>query len=861
MLLIRWLTLRSVRTRPMRLLLSTFGIVLGVAGIVAIGATNRSAIDAVTRLFQDTSGKSNLVITSAGSAASGFTEKVLPRLENLAGVAAAVPSLHAQALLTEDVAPAELGLSFFGTDSGGLVLYGIDPRLDRLARTYTLVAGEFLSSDLDAAEIVLVDSFAEEKELRLGGSVEILTGSSIETLRLVGLVAKEGAGQLNNGAFGVISLQTAQRLFYRQGKLDQIDIVAAAPFKEGERLEALKQDLQARLGSAYSVIYPASQGKRMTQMLGNYQIGLNFLSGIALFVGAFLIYNAFSMTVVERTREFGLLRTVGMTRAQVTRQVLSEAVVLGVAGSGLGLGLGLLMARGLARLMEVMLAQDLTNIQVPQQIMITSAMVGLSVTLLAASIPAYGAGRISPLEALRIRSSSGAGWLIRHGWWLGLGLLALSTVILVINPFPYDVQFRMGSAVVFSLFVGGTLMIPISVSAWEFGLRPAVRLFYGSSGHLGSRNIQRARLRTALTVAALMVGVAMIVVVWAMTGSFKADLDEWLDGYIGGDLYVSSSLPMGKDVWRRLEAVEGVGAVAPVRYFEVGWIQPDGSQETVSFMAVDPAAYARVTSFVFSQTEAGPQQALQQLSAGDTVFISSVIAEKYGLQPGDQITLLARTGQRNFRVAAVVVDFYNQGLVIDGSWSDMNRYFRQRDANAFLIKVEAGYALAEVQARIDRLYGKRDRLVIASNQDILRRVSVLTQQAFSMFDVLAIISMLVGFLGITNTMTMNVMERTQEIGMLRSIGMTRGQVLRMIMAEAGLMGLIGGFLGLAFGVILSRIFLLAMTAMSGYRLMYVLPVERLGIALLVAVLIANLAAVLPALRATRVRILEAIHYE
>jgi putative ABC transport system permease protein len=209
----------------------------------------------------------------------------------------------------------------------------------------------------------------------------------------------------------------------------------------------------------------------------------------------------------------------------------------------------------------------------------------------------------------------------------------------------------------------------------------------------------------------------------------------------------------------------------------------------------------------------------------------------------------------------VTVDFSNQGLVIDGSWRDMEHYFRLDGANTLLVKVTPGASPDRVGDEIDARYGEQERLVIVSNENLLSRITTLMSQAFSMFDVLALIAMLVGFMGITNTLTMNVMERTQEIGMLRAVGMTRGQVVRMILSEAALMGLIGGLMGLVFGVILSRLFLTAMTSMSGYRLTYVLPVENIVSAMVIAFLTSQLAALLPTLRASRTRILEAIQYE
>jgi putative ABC transport system permease protein len=860
-LLTRLLTLRSFKARPFRIILSTFGIVLGVAAILAIGITNQTALNAVTNLFQETSGKANLIVTSNGSDGKGFSDNILLRLRSYPGIDYAIPSVHVQTLLADENTSPELGLTFFGTDTAGLTLYGVDPTLDPQAREYTLTEGKFLTDDLNGDDVVVVEDFARENELQVGKFMEIVAGTGIEKMRIVGMIAKEGAGQLNNGSFGVLPVETAQRLFYRDDELDQIDLVVEQDQTGSQELEALRKEIQAYLGPKYAVVYPASQGRRMTDMLSNYQIGLNFMSGMALFVGAFLIFNSFQMTVVERTREFGMLRTVGMTRAQITRQVLLEASLLGVIGSLLGLGLGILLSRGLTRLMEVLLGQDLTRVAVPQGVIVTGVVVGIVVAIVASVFPAIQAGRISPLEALRARARTKEGCLIRIGWIPGLVILVVATVVLVFNPFPYDVQFRLGSMAVILLFLGGTLLIPASVGIWHWLLKPLVGLFFGRSGQLGSSNVQRSKQRTTLTVAALMVGIAMIIVVWAMTLSFKGDLDEWLKGYIGGDLFVTSSLEMGNDVWRRLESVDGVAAVAPSRYFEIDWVPPGQSQEKIMFRGVDPVSYSQITNFIFSEAIPDESGAMKALADGEAVFISSVIAEKYGLKAGDSVELVTHLGKKPFYIAAVVVDFYNQGLVINGSWSDMWRYFRQRDANAFLVKVKDGYSADEVSERIDDLYGKRDRLVLISNQQLLGQVSNLMTQAFRMFDILAIISMVVGFLGIANTLTMNVMERTQEIGMLRAVGMTRGQVVSMIMAEAALMGMIGGILGVVFGIVLSRILMQAMTAMSGYSLTYILPSERVIFALIIALIISQVAAFLPALRASRIRVLEAIHYE
>lgn len=858
---IRLLTLRSMRARSTRFVLSTFGIVLGVAVMLAITVTNQAALDSIVELFASTAGRTNLVIASANLDGTGFPERVLRSVSNHPEIAVAAPVLQAYTVSATDVPPDQLGLGLLGTTAGGLLLHGIDPEIDIRLRDYILVEGVFLRRDLDAREIVLVADFAEDQEVVVGDWFGILTPNGVESLKIVGLMAREGPGQTNNGYFGVIPLGTAQELFNRSGKLDQIDLLVVDPNPTTDELENLRSGLQSRLGKEISITFPAGQGERMTQMLQNYQIGLNFMSGIALFVGAFLIYNAFAMTVVERTREFGMLRTIGMGRGQVTGLVLLEAGFLGVIGSLLGVGLGIFLAQGLAELMGIILNQDLGRIDVPPTDMVTSALVGLVVTFLAAGIPAIQAGRVSPMEALRIRAKANEGWLSRRGWIGGLLLLLGSTALLIVNPFPYDVQFRLGSMTVFGLFSGVTLLIPVTVTTWERLTRPVVRWLYGSVGSLGSRNVQRSRQRTTLTVAALMVGVAMVIMTSGMTDSFASDLKIWIQSYLGGDLYVSSSIPLRNDLADRIESVSGVAAVAPIRYFDVELVLPGGEKEQIDFMAFEPVSYIQVTSFVFSDEDTNPEEVVQQLEQGNTVLISSVISERYGLQPGDSVHLQTRSGVHAFRIVAVVVDFYNQGLVVQGSWNDMRRYFRINDATTFLVKVNAGASISDVQDRIDQQYGKRYQLILESNQSIRERVFTLMEQAFSMFDVMSLIAIVVGSLGIVNTLTMSVMERMQEIGMLRAIGMTRAQLILMVLAEAGLIGIIGGILGLGTGVILARILFIGMTTMSGYQLTFIMPLSGLFFSLVAALVISQLAAVLPARRAARVKILEAVQYE
>ena len=307
--------------------------------------------------------------------------------------------------------------------------------------------------------------------------------------------------------------------------------------------------------------------------------------------------------------------------------------------------------------------------------------------------------------------------------------------------------------------------------------------------------------------------------------------------------------------------VDGVYALAPMRYFEVEWETPSGERENLQFMAVDVDEYARVTNFVFSGEQVNPAIAMAQLKNPNTVFVSSVVAEKNNLAPGDTIKIKTRRGLTDFKIAGVVVDFFNQGLVIQGDWNTMWQHFRINDASTYLVKTDPASTISQVKQDIETYYGDRYHLTLETNSSIRNQALSLMEQAFRMFDVVALISIVVGSLGVVNTLTMSVIERTQEIGMLRAIGTSRGQIVRMVLAELGLMGVIGGVLGLVTGVILARILFIGMNTMSGYQLTFTIPPEGIVVSVVMALIVSQIAAISPARRAARTQILEAIHYE
>ncbi|HLF28528.1 MAG TPA: FtsX-like permease family protein [Anaerolineae bacterium] len=856
------LAFRNLTSRKTRTLLTTLGIILGVAVILAISVTNQSTLSSINTIFDEASGLAHLVVApSSYTGVSGFPETTLARVRSVPGVAQAVPTLQARTLLAQDADGWKFEFGIGGTTGGNdLVLFGIDPEIDRAARVYKLDAGRFLEAGERSYSALFTQDYANEKNIARDEDVDVLLpNGGLVTLRAVGFLRKDGPGLINSGSVAFVPLEALQEMYARVGELDQIDVVAQPDLAASvEQLADLKRRLEDKLGSKYVVNYPAQRGQIVTQQLATYQQGLSFFSMIALFVGGFLIYNAFTMTIVERTQEIGLLRALGLSRAQVTRLILIEAVILGVIGSILGVAFGLVMARGMMVLMSAVTATEIIAVTVPLDGLLLSLGVGLGVTLISAFLPAFKASHISPLAALRVRGqespSSTPG---RLALFAGIELVVVAVVTINYVPLRSSVVFQLGSAMVFVMFLGATLTVPAAVQRLEKLFRPIIVRLFGTEGRVGSSNIERSRGRVSLTVAALMTGIAMVISIGAMGRSFQTDIDGWVNSAVGGDLLVRSPVPMRIDFGSRLAVIPGVAAVTPARYFGV---KPANDDLGIVFQALDPATYFSVAAFQYAEDKEDAAQIERDLAAGQ-LLLSTTVADRYGLKRGDTFELQTRRGVQAFRVAGLVSDFTSQGYVINGALETMRRYFGINDVDRFTLKLAPGADLHAVKQAIEDKYGQSRHVQVETTEDFRSRVRELTNRAFGLLDVLANIGVLVAALGVINTMMMNVLERQREIGSLRSIGMTRAQVIRMILAESGAMGAVGAVFGVGFGILLSRVFVEGMRQMTGYRLTFELPPNAVLNGILIAFLVSQIAALYPAWRASRVNIIEAIKHE
>ncbi|MBI3741256.1 MAG: ABC transporter permease [Chloroflexi bacterium] len=845
------LALRNLWVRKLRTLITASGILLGVAAMLAVSVMGASTTQSLREFFAQSSGRASLTISDAGRSGDGLEGKALARVRAFEGVADAAALTFNRVLYQEKDRTSALNIA------------GIDPDADRRLRTYNVIAGRFLSKGEKSFNIVLVDKFAANRSIALGDTISaILSNGRDVKFKVIGLMTTEGAGQMNSGNVGFINLEVAQNIFERGDRIDQIDLIAKPEIaNDVSALSLLKARLQSALGANYVVALPAATGESVSQALGGLNIGLAIFSVIAVFVGMLLIYNTFAMTVAERTREIGMLRSLGATKRQILILVMIEAGLLGIVGTLAGIGGGLFLSIPLTRFMSNAINIPVNSFTIPASGLIQAALIGLVTTFVAAFVPAWQASRISPTEAMRARAESREGFLLRHSWKIGIALLALA----LIDGAGFLRIFQ-GAQFFMVTFLGMILIMPNLILALEPRAQKFIRALYGPLGLLGGRNLARAKTRTSLTVGVLMIGVVMNVAIGAMNVSFKSSIDDWINAAVGGDFFISSQQVMYADLARDLLSVEGIAAVTPERItqIKIAGVKNEAGFKTrddaVQMIAVDVATYRQVTSFQFSNGET-EELALGDLARGDAIFVSTTLSDRWNVKRGDTVRLRTAHGDRDFRVAAIVLTFYQGGQSIVLARADLQKYFGDTRVSLFIAKIKPNYSADQVQTRLRNGIAKTKRLSVTAGDDFRRNYSTQITQFFTLFDGMVWISVIVGALGVINTMTMNVLERVREIGTLRSIGMDRRQLGQMILSEAGTMGALGAVFGVLIAYPVSTVTVTGMREASGFPVTYVFPALSFFIGVIIALILSQAAALYPTWRAARVNVIEAIKEE
>jgi putative ABC transport system permease protein len=831
---------RSLRARPLRTFLTSAGVALGVAVLSAGLATNAGVDAAIDRAVWTILGQADLRVTSVGE--TGLSEPTVTIIDETPGVAFVAPAYEQRTYL---------GLDLFAPGDAlpaPVTVAGIDPEAEAALHDLTLADGTGLdAATLDTA--LVSATLAREDGLRVGSSVSVQGPEAPTTFRVIGILAADGPWADTSGRAVVVPLAAAQAAFGATG-VTRVDIALADDVVAAAAIEHLQTTIDA---APYLVATPLDVARDLRASTGEFAATTALIAAVALFAGAFLIVNTLSMTVVERLRELGLLRAAGATRGQLTSFILVQAFVIGLAGSVVGVGLGVLLATGMAGWVGSIGAVAAVAPSVTLPDILAAVGIGLAVTLAAAAEPARRAGRVTPVEALKARLELPATRRARSRWLVAV-FLVVGVVGLLVWPRAAGEAALVRSMTVYAAMLLVVLAIPLVLPALTRLAGSPYALVARLEERLARASILRDRSRSTLTVGALTVGLALIVALGGLGQHARAAASAWIADVVPGDLVVTSIFPRSADegIVEALEAAAGVATLSPIASFDlaVAGVRADGA----AMVGADLAAEDLL------QLVAGDRStAFAALDAGGAVIIPAGIAVRDGLAVGDRVSVAAADGSALDLTVVAVAERTLPGASGESwlvGWPDAER-LGVAGADAFAVRFEPTATPGDQAAFADAARGLA--LEPTSLGRIQGAIGAALDRVFGLFDALAVIAVIVAALGIVNTLTMNVLERVREIGVLRAAGMTRRQVWRSVVVEAGVTGLIGAVCGIATGIGIGAL----MVVLTGGRLADAanLPWPAIAVALVLGVVLAMLAAAYPARLASSLSIVRAVGHE
>jgi putative ABC transport system permease protein len=848
--------LKGLAGRKLRAFLTAFAIVLGVAMVSGTYVLTDTIKAGFSSIFTTVYSKTDAAITGRsviGTSSNGntlppsFPESLLPKVRALSGVAEAVGGISDYAqLVGRDGKVITFGFS-------PTLAFSVDPTAGQSINPLVLEAGRWPRTD---HEIAIDAHTASAKHYAVGDAIGAVARGPVERFRVVGISKLGNVNSLGGATMAIFDLPTAQKLFGKAGKLDAID-VAARPSVTPAQLVAeirplLPQTAQVRTGMQEAAKQTQDTGGSFASILQDFLLAFG---GIALFVGSFVIANTLSITIAQRAREFGTLRTIGATRAQIRRSVILEGGVIGVLASVTGLFLGLLLAKGLQKLF-VSLGIDLPHSATifATRTIVVSLAVGTVVTVLASLLPAFRATRVEPIAAVR-EGVLPPSRLARFGTAAAVATLAVSAALLLLGAFAaglptVDRLLAIGAGVLVS-FVGVALLAPRLVPALARTLGwPGTRIG-GVAGALARENAMRNPARTASTAAALMIGLALVTAVGVLASGLKTTFEHAVDSQFKGNYALTSEngfTPTGIASENALKTVPGVEVVSGVR---AGEGRVFGHRVPVTAVAPNVGRVINI------DWRAGDQTVPRRLGTTGA-FVDHKYAKKHHLAVGSPLPLETPSGH-TLHLHVIGVFRLPKGGSPFGTVTISNALFDssyQNPANVFsFIDMRGGVTPANTTALKSALKAFPDAK-IQTEQQFKKQQESGIDVLLNLLYVLLSLSIIVSLFGIVNTLVLTVFERTRELGMLRAVGMTRRQTRRMIRHESVVTALIGAALGIPLGVVLA---LLVGRAIGFFTLS--IPWVTLVIFVLAAIVAGLIAAIFPARRAARLNVLEALQYE
>jgi putative ABC transport system permease protein len=713
----------------------------------------------------------------------------------------------------------------------------------------------------NAQEATLDKAAADDAGLSVGDPVRIAGERRAKTYRLVGLT-ELGGTSFGGASIAQLTLPEAQFITGNVGRFNQISVGLNPDVSP----EELKQRIERVVPPTLRVETAEQNANRSSDeihdALSFLPIFLGVFAAVALIVGAFVIFNTFSITVSQRIREYGLLRTLGASRRQILASVLIEAALIGLLGALLGVLGGLLFAKGIESLFNALgIGLPTTALVVATRTVVVAVVLGMVVTLVAVLNPALRSTRIPPIAAMQelelTASRRRSIVTVAVAWLLMLGGVALVLIGLFANVEDTgQAALMLGGGAALVLF-GVSLYSPRLVRPLAGAIGAPIERLRGLTGRLARENSQRNPSRTAATAAALMIGLALVSFVTVFAAGLKASIADAIDNNFQGELEIQNTNgfdPIPTAVAATVREVPGVQTVSTLQTTQ---IKIDGVGGKPRASGLDPATASQVLSLDFQGDTT--DQTLRDLTSAETIVDKS-FADSNGLEVGDTIETLGQTGNRaTFRIVGEVKDNADLLGSLIVTQEAMARDFAVTQDTFDFVKLQPGANPATVQDQIDQLLTQQFPTAEVLNQEELKQnqedqINPLLGLVYALLSLAIIVSLF----GIANTLALSIHERTRELGMLRAVGMSRRQVRRLIRYESVITALIGAVLGMVLGLIFAALLSVPLES-EGFVLSY--PVGQLVFILIVAALAGVAAAIAPARRAARLDVLQALAYE
>lgn len=838
--------IRDVGRHRLLALLNVLSIALGVAVYLAIQIANENANRAFAASVDLVAGKAHLEIRG------DVPETLWPEVEKQAGVEAVTGMVEGLVTLPEH--PGEY-LRILGVDpfsSTPFLTFPLSPADSRLDLERWLNSGD---------GIVLEQLMAKRLGVQAGDRLRVLVNAKLRELRVLWVIDLSDSPGRAEQRVAAMDLGWAQELLGKQGRLTSLQL----RLKDPRRSEEVAAKVNAMLPADLHVEAPRQRSLQLQNMVSAFRLNLTALSMVSLLVGVFLVYNTISATVARRRREIGILRAVGASRNEVRALFLGEACIFGIVGVALGLASGV----ALSSVLSGAVAQTISALYVlvsvrsgelPLLQLVTAASFGMAAVLAGAWLPANEAAQVDPVRALSIGGHMEETGRARVHWTgLGVAAMALAAVLcwLALATGPATLAF--GAA--FCVLTGWAMLAPASIAGVSRAVLAGTTRSATFLWRLAADHLARSVHRNAITVAALAIAFAMMTGLTVMIHSFRNSVSAWIDGGIVADLFIAPAsnevIGLGatvpEEALRWLHQQEEVASVDTFREQSITFVDPEGRNEK-ALLAVVGGSYRGNLPF----SEGDGARVFQE----PVVAVTESFARKWKVHAGESLTLTTPAGSHSFPIVGVYADYSrDQGTVLMAR-PTFDRFWQQPGVNSLAVYLHKGRAPDPLAERFREEFGRQGEFAIYSNRALRERIFTIFDQTFAVTAMLRVIAVIVALLGIFLAVTALVTERERETGMLRAVGASQGQIVRLFMAESVLMGAIAALLGTVAGVVLALVLTKVVNpAFFGWTIHLYWPWWNLFAAPFWIVATAAAAAWYPAARGARVTIAASIREE